>query len=300
VWHPFPSLSSPLITQDSSDNSVLSRLLTTEARLELLEARLLAVEASSTRNQRGQEEQIHRPDKLFRIPEFHHGAGHKVLQYWSRLRVQLTLSDVDVLCFLKDADNQDTRFFRIPPVDLIQTALPLSLASQCLRTWDEILSELPISFVMLLNNCAFSRDGIARQEEMLSDRMQNRDEGMPLSDLPLDALLFYTIAFRSLSEQPSSTLDLSETCFTMALQHLWRVHLEPDEIAAPLMLIVAHIFLYLFARPFHALGMIQSIDSAIDRLLKRTDRQYVLLLALPCVLVSDQALLGSWNLQPYC
>ncbi|KAL1969238.1 hypothetical protein VTN77DRAFT_492 [Rasamsonia byssochlamydoides] len=260
-------------TSLETDASVLSRLATTEGRLELLEERLLAIEAERTRNGYVREEQNHRSDTLFRIPEFHHGAGHKILQYWSRLRVKLTIPDVDVLRYLKDADNQDTRFMDILPADVVQAELPLSLASQCLRTWDETLSDLPITFVMLLRSCAFFPDRISRQDELLSNRLQNGDQVLRLCDLPLEELLIYTIAFRSLPEQADSTgCAPSEICFTLALQRLWTVHLEPDEVAVRLMLMVAHIFLYLFAKPFHALGMIQSIDPAIDRLSRRTDR----------------------------
>ncbi|KKA16353.1 hypothetical protein T310_10049 [Rasamsonia emersonii CBS 393.64] len=187
----------------------------------------------------------------------------------SRLRVKLTIPDVDVLRYLKDADNQDSRFtgMKISPEHLAQAEMPISL----------ILSELPISFVMLLRTSALSsRDRVTEEAERienLSDLLQNKEAPLRLSDLPLEILLMYTIAFRSLPAQVGSKgCTPSEICFNLALQHLWRVHLEADEIAVPCMLIIAHIFLYIFAKPFYALGMLQSVDPAIDRLSKRTDR----------------------------
>lgn len=246
---------------------MLSRFAAIEGRIDTLEEHLSRPEESRPIDTPVQPQSV-RPaasSSLIRIPEFHHGAGHKVLQYWSRLRVHLTIPNVNVLQFLKNAEDQDKQFTKNLPPDTSQAVLHWSLANDCLHCWNDITSHIPIGFSVLLESSIFfSSEHISSMLDSLSDYRQNHASGGPqVGELPLEDLLVYTIGLRWLLDENA---EMPNICFTLALQHLWRVQMEADEVAIPYLLVIAHIFLYTYAMPSHALGILQIADAAINRL----------------------------------
>jgi hypothetical protein len=210
--------------------------------------------------------------KFHRIPEFHHGAGHKVLQYWSRLRVHLTIPNVEVLRYLKYVEDDDVQFRETLPSGSSHVQIPLSVASDCLLAWPEIISQLPISFFTILRiSTFFSADRIASFMENLAISIQHNVTGVQLNDLSLEEILVYTIALRWVRMADAGAHDLSHSCFMVVLQRLWQVHMAPDSVAVPFLLVIAHVFLYVYASPFRALGILQIVDPAINRLLSHSD-----------------------------
>jgi hypothetical protein len=250
-----------------SDAALLSRFAAIEGRIDTLEEHLSRSEESRPIDALAQPQSV--PPAVStsfkRIPEFHHGAGHKVLQYWSRLRVHLTIPNVNVLQFLKNAEDQDQKFTKNLPPDTSQVVLSWSLAKDCLHCWNDITSHIPIGFSVLLESSIFfSNEHISSMLDSLSAYGQNNVSGGPqLGKLALEDLLIYTIGLRWLLDEDA---DMPNICFTLALQHLWRVQMEADEVAIPYLLVVAHIFLYTYNMPSHALGILQIVDAAINRL----------------------------------
>lgn len=60
----------------------------------------------------------------------------------------------------------------------------------------------------------------------------------------------------------------------IALQKQWILISRPDEERVPLVLLTAYCLVYLLARPFHALGLLQAIDPVIKgHSLKQLGRQ---------------------------
>lgn len=257
-----------------NDASILTRLAATESHMQLLEQRL-AIEA--VRPSQGVRRALSAPDPdESDIPAFHHGAGHKVLQYWPRLRVKLTMANVNVLTFLKDLDREDAFLFRrANNLETFQLQVPIASAHQALTSFYDSITDLPIPLASLLTSCElFYKDRILRPLHSISDHPSITQGPLDVRDLAIEELLVYSLAFR---ETPTavrafafSSNDTSEAWFKMGLERLWELYAEPEERAVPLMLGFAHVLLYVFARPFHALGLSQNIYIVIDGLLKRS------------------------------
>jgi hypothetical protein len=246
-----------------------------EGRLETLEeniTRSRPEETSVTSSVLLPQENRQVSSKYHRIPEFHHGAGHKVLQYWSRLRVHLTIPNVDVLRYLKYVEDDDTQFTETLPAGASHVQIPLSVASDCLHGWPGIISQLPISFYEILRiSTFFSTDRITSFIDNLAISIQHNVTGLRLSDLSLEELLINTIALRWVRMDDAGARDLSHSCFMVVLQRLWQVHMAPDSVVVPFLLVIAHVFLYIYASPFRAQGILQIVDPAVNRLLSHSD-----------------------------
>ncbi|KAE8151356.1 hypothetical protein BDV25DRAFT_95835 [Aspergillus avenaceus] len=198
-----------------------------------------------------------------RIPEFHHAAGHKMLHYWSRLRVHLTIPGVDVLSFLKQAEDQETRFANFPHRKIADTVIPWLDATNCFQLWSRATTQMPVGVSILLRTL-FSGVQIDRLRGSLYRSPNMAGDGVRLAELPVEGALLYAIASRSLRTPQSN--EISHICFSIVLQNLWRVQMEPDDIAVPFLLVVAHMFLYMYAMPFHALRMLHMVDPAVSRM----------------------------------
>jgi hypothetical protein len=242
---------------------VLARLTQTEARIELLEqGRLNQADANTTPI-------VHRVLQFSaddsRIPDLHTAAGHKILQYWPRLRVKLTI-DLEPFTFLKTADHEDT-FLTSLVLDSRQEFKLLPII-QSLDNLYENLSDLPLSFVDVLKASEyFSRDHIL---EPFYEAGRLNQPIFNLRECSIESLLVQTIAVSHMPAGPAKLPHPSpEACFKMALDSFWNLSSEPDEYAIPLTICFAQIFLYFFARPFHALGMLQGVTSAIIKFEER-------------------------------
>lgn len=87
------------------------------------------------------------------MPDFHHGACHKMLQYWSRLRLRLTIPDFNILTYLQEADSRDERFTLLALTSNDCNLIPALLrrAEDKLRdTKQKALQQLPSSLAALL------------------------------------------------------------------------------------------------------------------------------------------------------
>ncbi|KAK4948072.1 hypothetical protein LTR10_013126 [Elasticomyces elasticus] len=196
------------------------------------------------------------------------------MQYWSRLRVRLTLPDVNVLQYLKAADDDFSGL-----MDTISTSHPeahidANLLALHLDAFYHQISQLPIAMGVLLTHCnLFSFDAISTEcGSGGSVDMHTPTAMRSLSELSLEQHLIYTIALHPTNPAMSGAVlvpsQRSTICFKLALQNLWKVHLKEDALAVPLILCFAQIFLYVFSKPFHALSMLQTIDEAVERLTK--------------------------------
>ncbi|KAE9366820.1 hypothetical protein N431DRAFT_548543 [Stipitochalara longipes BDJ] len=178
-----------------------------------------------------------------RLPDLHTAAGHKILQYWPRLRVKLTLG-LEPFTFLKAADEEDALLKGL--VLAAEQEFELLPIIWSLENFYENLFEFPLSLVDLLKTT------------------------LNLRECSIEFLLLQTVAARLMATNAvDPALPSSETCFKLALESSWKFSSKSDEYAIPLALCFAHILLYFFARPFHTLGMLQAIKPGVDRFDKR-------------------------------
>ncbi|KIV80996.1 hypothetical protein PV11_08450 [Exophiala sideris] len=262
------------LTSIEADASVLARLAAVEARLETFSQTTGQIPSSTTCEPPAVDSNSVTESDQYKIPEFHHGGNHKIMQYWSRLRVRLTLPDVNVLQYLKAADDDFSGL-----MDTISTSHPeahidANLLALHLDAFYHQISQLPIAMGVLLTHCnLFSFDAISAEcGSGGSVDMHTPTATRSLSELSLEQHLIYTIALHPTNPAMSGAVlvpsQRSTICFKLALQNLWKVHLKEDALAVPLIVCFAQIFLYVFNKPFHALSMLQTIDEAVERLTK--------------------------------
>ncbi|PMD33881.1 hypothetical protein L207DRAFT_535128 [Hyaloscypha variabilis F] len=231
----------PTPTSLETDVSVLTRLAQAEARIELLEQERSNRNEPSTRDAHNQL-QVSTDDS--RIPDLHTAAGHKILQYWPRLRVKLTL-DLEPLTFLKVADEEDTYLTGLV-LGAEQEFELLPIIRSLENLYDNLL-DLPLSLIDLLKISQYFF-----KEHILEPLYEGRGEHQTMLDLrycSIEFLLLQTVAVRSaVTEAADSALPSSETCFKLALESFWKLQSKSDDSVIPLTLCFAHIHLYFFPR----------------------------------------------------
>lgn len=198
-----------------------------------------------------------------RVPDLHTAAGHKVLQYWPRLRVKLTIPGVDPFKFLRIADRQDLSLQG--SVSGTFQNFNYSPMIQSIENLYDRIAELPIAMAdLFMISPFFAREHIL---ESLHEARNSQAFVFNLGECPTELLLVSTIAAKYNAFIPGDSTCLSaETYFKIALQNLWKVHSEPSQYALSLMFCFSQIFLYFFGRPFHALGILQSAVPHITQL----------------------------------
>jgi hypothetical protein len=267
TWTPQYSYFSTSL-QVFSDASILERLSHAENRILELEER----QGRSSANVKSPV--VHGwndLDSCFpRVPGFHTGAACKILQYWPRLRVNLTIPGANPLVYLRVADSEDQRLVRPALKDRMLMETNPSSAIEFLDGFYNSFHELPILWVdLLMASTYFSRERILGA---LHNASRIQGDGRPIIDLallPIEVLLILTMSVSS-SVQPdspgSSTNPTFDTYFTLALERMWTLYSEPEEYSVPLLLSFVQILLHLFARPFHAFGILRAVDSMIIRI----------------------------------
>jgi hypothetical protein len=197
-----------------------------------------------------------------RIPDLHTAAGHKILQYWPRLRVKLTL-DLEPLTFLKVADYEDT--FLTGLVLGAKQEFEIQAIVQALENFYENIFDLPLAILDLLKTSPY-----LSKEHILEPLYELHQSLLNLRECSIEFLLIETIAVSFIATgSAENSHPTPEICFKLALESFWKIYAEKDEYAIPLTLCFVQILLYFFARPFHALGMLQASKPAIDRFEKR-------------------------------
>lgn len=252
---------------NSSDASVLSRLVEVETRMKALEELL---RESSHRAVSTLVNEASAPENgLTKPPELHTAAGCKLLQCWPHIRLNNTIPNITAHTYLSEADESD-------PLLLQSSSLPTSLGLwQISRAIEELydtgLPHLPLSISELLYHCpGLSKQTILLElEERFSfGSVAGKSTAVDIEMLLPRHALILSIALRSASHASLDTdqtnmTDIAAATFATALKNQWLILSNPDEEGIPLTLLSACSFLTFWARPFHALGMLQSIDPAL-------------------------------------
>ena len=260
---------------------MLSRLAEAEARLQVLEDRSGSLPRSLPEpSPAGLEE---RTRGLSSPPDLHTASAYKMLHCWPRIRLNLTVPNLISQTYLAEYDQADTGLVEAnAALDL--PSLMLWQVGRALEEFYDSINLWPIYFTDLVH----SYSGLSRHHVISSLTEHCAPEGVSqhvaiveLNKLSVSQLLVLSIALRtidgtSIHLNSSTLLNTAAVSCATALKKQWTLHSGSNEELIPLILTMAYTLLQFWARPFHALGILQSIDPAIKHFsLRHPDDSYV-------------------------
>jgi hypothetical protein len=199
-------------------------------------------------------------------PTLHTAAGFKMLLCWPRIRLNLTIPGVSAATYLRDADDDEASF---------------SIAtSVCIRVWQvlhllddfytTIIPALPVPVAECFQHCpSLSAQCLgAPLQSIVESQNGDLSTEIDLHNLSLPHLLVLSMALRAaevgnLEIDPSTLNALSEATIGILLLKSWELFSATEELKLPIILLTAFNLVYFWIKPFHALGMLQSIDSVL-------------------------------------
>lgn len=266
------------LTHRVSDISILSRLADAEARLQALENQASRDDGSpplaQPRRAAGESESVRYEPAIALAPTFHTASGHQMIYSWPRLRLCLS-SYGNSLAFLADADEQGpfladhSTGHRFNPRES-----SFSSESSLLRVWQvtailESFNNRRDKPLLILTALLDAYVGFKQGDFM--EYLHARNESLIVcpDDLSLPYATLLCLALASdvvpfLSDQ----LATSSLYLNSILQRQWTLWNKIHERIA-VSLALAYCLLYTWARPFHALGVLQSVKPAIKRMAVR-------------------------------
>lgn len=223
------------------------------SRLAEVETRLASLERSDEGGTRGA--------VAARPPVLHTASGHQILHSWPRIRVCLTEPGLEPLGFLEAADAADP-FLRDTPETL--------RAWQLVRPAADFYGELdtlpaPLAYLFEVYG-EFGREAILRELSVMEQGVVVELRGLTVAQLVVFSMALWTYG-GSLGDDGSTVSATSRAafaCLKFALDKQWTL-LTATRDRVVLALALAYGLVYYWARPFHALGLLQSVISTMKR-----------------------------------
>ncbi len=242
-----------------SDSSILSRLADAESRLQALEEQRVSGSAQA----REGSESIGCP------PDLHTASAHQMVHSWPRIRLCLTLANIDPLVYLARSDAEDPLLLQTDVCGAHVPRLTVRQATDALGNIYDFADDLPVELAYLFKYYG----GLGRRHvlEELSTSYPIGDSLLDPSQLSIPQLLVISIALKSWSlaevenTDQSAVWELSAIYMATCLNKQWTL-LTATEDRIALSLAMASSLVYYWSRPFHALGLLQSIHETIKRL----------------------------------
>jgi len=258
------------------DASVLARLTEVETRLQALEGQAATQASHPSQStpgwQGGQEAEVVESISnglVAGMPDLHTASGLKMLVCWPRLRLRYNPLGVSATTYLKEAEDTDTAS---------RLASATDSAGRSMDGWDILqtiesfymsnVDHLPLPMLSCFASCA----GLSR-EHIIADLGLAAAQSSPVDfqQLVPSVLLVLSIALRSRHNQPSSPgfdiadgFALSDAAFSTFLQKSWTILSSSEEETLAVQLLGACFMTFYWARPYHALGLLQSIRPVLE------------------------------------
>ncbi len=250
----------PRLTICSSNSSVLTRLSNIEARLQSID-QSITVAPPAERGARGGSSDNAWP----KMPDFHHASAHKLFHCWPKLRISLANLDIEPVTFFKNVDDADTFNFEnnFDTTDL--GGIHVSEATSSISALFENVSQLPFILRHLLTTGGLTREVCLGLFNRYSDFSTGYDVRLQFETQSAEELLVQTVAFKHLSST-SMNVSLSrqaDLCFKFALGRMWMIQSRQNPQILPFKFLFVICLLYVYGRPFHALGLLQSLEPQI-------------------------------------
>lgn len=255
-----------------------------EARIHALEERNGSLLHSLT--QHGQVELEHdRSADFSSPPNLHTASAYKMLHCWPRIRLNLTVPNLNSQNYLAECDQADTRLVEVnnppdlPSLMLWQVGRALEVFYDSFSTWPVYLTDLVHSYPglsrhhvidSLTEHCA--PEGVSQHVAIVEFHK------LSVSQLLVLSMALRTIDGTSIHLDPATMVNLAAASCGTALQKQWILHSGSSDELMPLVLTMAYCLVQFWTRPFHALGILQSIDPAIKHFaLRHPEDPYVFL-----------------------
>ncbi|KAH0829448.1 hypothetical protein FOPE_10216 [Fonsecaea pedrosoi] len=249
----------PLVSLET-DASLLVRLTHIETRLQALDhGRTDCALAASP----AQETSV---IKLWpQVPQFHHAAAHKMFNYWTNLRLNLDIPGLEPLEYVGRVDDNDTGLFSAGFETSVAAEISASVVVKGIESMFAIMDNLPFVLRHL-----FLSGGLAK--EVCLDLFNRHLHASPGHDVILafktqsiEELLVQAIALKHIAIIAREKVlgDKADLSFRHALQQMWVVQAHQSPQALPFRFLFVIMLLYLYGRPYHALGILQNIEPLV-------------------------------------
>lgn len=244
------------------DLSVLARIADAEARLQALES-----QTPSSFPHRASSDVVGKAScEVASPPQFHTAAAHQMIHSWPRLR--LCLSDLEnPLSFLADADAGEPMFSEDelqpgtndPDPSLLVSCWQMREITQALHNSFDNMPLLPATLLHAYEG--FDLSHILRDLDCQLPTQPILPDVLPLSHATVLCLALCCQTFPALTDQ-NTTVKLY---LKSILQRQWTL-LNTTHQRLAIGIAVAYCLLHGWARPFHALGVLQSVKHSLERL----------------------------------
>ena len=167
---------------------------------------------------------------------------------------------------MKASDESDTSLVN-PSKHSVYARIMLHDAITALEYFYGHLSELPFPFPELVLSSPLT--SAAQVLASLPGHEQHADDeaGIELDKYPLVVLLILSIVFPlSASHDP----QLAKSCFSAVMQRHWLLLAEAETKVICISLVIITCLIHQWSRPFHALGILQSVHVVIERLIAKS------------------------------
>ncbi len=209
-------------------------------------------------------------------PDLHTASGLKMLVCWPRLRLRYNPLGVPMSAPLKVSEDADSTALMDTAAQHAGLTCDFWHLSQALEDFYDVhLDELPL----VMADCFASGAGIGRDQILAALRSTSSDENVHLQQLAPAPLLILALALRnSADDVHTSALDiasrhtLSDHAFTSYLQKSWTTLSLPEEETVTLQLLAAAFMTFYWVRPYHGLGLLQSIQSVLRNYHRKNPR----------------------------
>jgi hypothetical protein len=195
-----------------------------------------------------------------------------MFHYWSKLRINLT-SPVEPLNFLRQVDDTDKALFTDPVQSQTAAEIPASTIVKGIESMFDNILRLPFVLRHLLTYGGLTIDACLGVLRPSLESSPGTDVTLVFSTQSAEELLLQTVALKHLAVEVAAAqagdmapLELgqkADLCFQYALRQVLDMQAQQNLRALPFKFLFVIILLYVYGRPFHALGLLQGFESLI-------------------------------------
>ncbi|ETI26529.1 hypothetical protein G647_03306 [Cladophialophora carrionii CBS 160.54] len=187
-----------------------------------------------------------------------------MFHYWSQLRVNLKLN-LAPLTFLRQVDDSDNALFA-PDVSMhVSPEIPMSVVVRGIESMFENLHRLPFVLRHLFTQGGLTSEACLAVFRRYLGTSPGHDLTLAFNTQCAEELLLQTVALKHLAgiRADYNLNQKADLSFRHVLQHTLAMQAQQSPQALPFKFLFVIILLYLYGRPFHALGLLQGFEPLI-------------------------------------